>query len=244
MIIGALFSVVGPAGWYLFEQTFSETAVPASLHPYFYAELVTLFSFILFGLILAGFADKVEKARLSDGLTGAYSRPYVLQKLKELMAVNRRHGKNFSLVVFDLDRFSTVNEKYGLLTGDKLLANFAALAAKKKAKTDIFGRIEKDLFLLICPDTEIKEAEKRAKAIGTAVTKLSEKALGFPGSQTVSAGVYELPPGLKMSVEELLRFLQKPLADAKVQGGNKIVLVAKGEHTGRQAGEEISSPVS
>ncbi len=229
MVIGALLSFAGPAGWYVFEHMFSDSTVPSNMHPYFYAELITLFSFTLFGLILGYFADKTETASLCDGLTGAYSRHYVLLKLDELMKMNRQHGRNFSLILFDLDNFSQVNEKHGLLVGDSLLAIFADLAKKKKAKTDIFGRIEKDLFMLICPDTVIKEAEKKARIIGTAVTKLTEKALGFPESQTVSAGVYELPPGLKMSIEELLRFLKKPLVDAKVQGGNRIILLAKDE---------------
>lgn len=231
MIVGALLSLIGPAGWYVFAGYFPDSIVPKDVHPYIYSELLTLFSFSFFGLLFGMCADRTEKARVRDGVSGAYSRNHVLLKLHELMQLNRRHGKNFSLIVFDLDKFSQVNQKYGLLTGDRLLATFAGLVKKKSSKTDIFGRVEKDLFLLICPDSERKEAEKKAKTIGTALTKISEKALGFPGGQTVSAGVYELPPGLRMSIEELLKYLQKPLADAKVQGGNKIVVVQKSEET-------------
>ncbi len=223
MLLGGVLSWVGPLGEYAVLHLVPEGMFPPIVMSYVYTEVITFISFCLFGFLLGSYAEKVETLAFLDPLTKANSRHYLMARLDELITMNSRHGEGFTLVMFDLDRFKKVNDDYGHVVGDQTLKAFATCAIEHKRRSDTFGRYGGEEFILLCPKTDLTAGVALAERIRAELEKLGENELGFPGPQTVSAGVYEMLPDVLFSAEELIDMADKTLYDAKVQGRNRVV---------------------
>ena len=223
MLVGAMLSFIVPVGeWLVFQLIPQDLASPLILS-YVYTEIIILLAFGFSGFLLGNYVEKIEKLAFTDPLTGVSSRHYLMSRLEELMTMSDRHGEGFCVIMFDLDHFKQVNDNYGHLVGDQTLKSFANCVMEHKRNIDIFGRYGGEEFILLCPRTEERDGLVLADRIRIEVEKLDKKALGFYGPQTVSAGVYEMLPGVKMSTEELLTLVDQTLYDAKLQGRNRVV---------------------
>ena len=75
---------------------------------------------------LAEIATRAERGRrlrellIRDPLTGLLNQVTLLAELDYAVDYGRRHGGQLSLLVFDLDRFHEVNERFGQLVGDQV----------------------------------------------------------------------------------------------------------------------------
>src|SRR5262249_4310526 len=67
-----------------------------------------------------------------------------------------------ALLMFDLDCFKSINDRFGHQTGDKVLTAFCRLATSQLRPTDLFGRIGGEEFAMLLPDIEEKEALRLA----------------------------------------------------------------------------------
>ncbi len=223
MLVGAMLSFIGPFGEWLVLQLIPQGLASPLILSYIYTEIITFLAFGFSGFLLGNYVEKIEKLAYTDPLTGVSSRHYLMSRLEELMTMSDRHGEGFSVIMFDLDYFKQVNDNYGHLVGDQTLKSFANCVMGHKRNIDIFGRYGGEEFILLCPRTEERDGLVLADRIRLEVEKLDKKALGFYGPQTVSAGVYEMMPGVKMSTEELLSLVDQALYDAKLQGRNRVV---------------------
>ena len=70
----------------------------------------------------------------------------------------RRYKSPFSILMLDLDHFKNVNDQFGHPIGDKVLKELAAVVAKSKRDTDIFGRLGGEEFALLLPETGLSGA--------------------------------------------------------------------------------------
>lgn len=61
---------------------------------------------------------------VTDPLTGLYNRRYFYRKLEEEIERARRYGRHFSLVMFDIDHFKAINDRYGHDAGDRVLKSW------------------------------------------------------------------------------------------------------------------------
>lgn len=89
-----------------------------------------------------------------DGLTGVYNRRKIDSILDNEFSRSKRNHRVFSVVLFDLDRFKAINDVFGHQMGDTVLKEFARHLDNRIRKTDFFGRLGGDEFILICPDTD------------------------------------------------------------------------------------------
>lgn len=92
---------------------------------------------------------KVTRLATLDTLTGLYNRSVFNQRLEEMIALSRRTGQVFALVMLDLDGFKPVNDQYGHLVGDKLLKAVAADLAAECRQEDIAARLGGDEFAVV-----------------------------------------------------------------------------------------------
>jgi diguanylate cyclase (GGDEF)-like protein len=100
-----------------------------------------------------------------DVLTGLYNRTIFEEELARL-----EHSRRFpiSIVLMDIDNFKRMNEKYGLLAGDRLLQQFAQILEIAFRTEDVVARIGGDEFAVILPGTDAAlaaEIEKRVRRI-------------------------------------------------------------------------------
>lgn len=100
-----------------------------------------------------------------DALTKVYNYRFFQDALGKEIIRSRRYGREFSLLLFDVDRFKDINDEHGHLVGSEILINISSLVQKKVRNTDIFARIGGDEFGVILPETNIGKASMIAEKI-------------------------------------------------------------------------------
>src|SRR5690348_11675543 len=99
-----------------------------------------------------------------DDLTGAYNRRHIIELLEQERSRAQRTGRGFCVCLMDLDHFKEINDRYGHLSGDDVLKQFAARVAgeirildrmgretSEPAENGTFGRYGGEEFLLVMP---------------------------------------------------------------------------------------------
>ena len=142
-------------------------------------------------------ADRL-RARLRDGLqmavtdplTGLHNRRYGLSHLAQVAARARKDGRSYAVMLVDLDRFKTVNDRYGHATGDAVLTAVARRLAASLRSVDLVARIGGEEFLVVMPEISAPAAQAAAERLRRAV---ADTPIEVPGggtlTQTVSIGV-------------------------------------------------------
>jgi diguanylate cyclase (GGDEF)-like protein len=148
-----------------------------------------------------------------DELTGIGNYRGLHERLAEEIARHRRHSREFALVLLDLDGFKQVNERFGHLDGDRLLAEIgAALSDELRAEDSVF-RQGGDEFAVIAPETSGEEAEEVAARLRARVRR---RGFGSDETRPVSAASgFAMFPADGVTVEDLLGFADLDLFAAK-----------------------------
>ena len=157
-----------------------------------------------------------------DGLTEIYNRRHLETRLAEEFARHKRYGGMLSLLMFDLDHFKRINDRYGHLAGDSVLRSTARRVAEAIRTADVFGRYGGEEFALILPETGLSAAmvvaEKLRAAIGEVPIEVDDLRLQVTASFGVSVAHPRLP-----NYEALIREVDAALYTAKEQGRNRSV---------------------
>lgn len=223
-IFGILLSFIGPLGEFVFVKTFSGLIKDSFFLTLIYAEFLTLVAFSIFGFILGKHTEKIEQLAFRDKLTGLYNRHYLIEQLNELMALHKRYQERFSLIMLDLDHFKRVNDSYGHAVGDKTLQATASCIMKEIRETDFGSRFGGEEFIVVCPHTSVNDCYELAERIRTTIEELRSDNLGFPGPQTISAGVFEVSSNQELSLSQILNKADQALYRAKKEGRNRVAV--------------------
>ncbi len=157
-----------------------------------------------------------------DALTRIPNRRGITTNLIDAMAYANRYGHPLSVALVDLDLLRDINAGLGRKAGDKALQSVAAAFADALRMPDRAGRYGGEEFMVILPNTQIKNAVKIAERIRNSVenTEVGNGRGKLP--VTVSIGVAQFKKG-----EDLERFLtrvNKALAHAKTAGRNRVAI--------------------
>lgn len=145
-----------------------------------------------------------------DELTGVGNYRALQERLAEEIARHTRHEREFSVILLDLDRFKQVNEEFGHLEGDRLLAQIGRALREEIRGEDSIFRQGGDEFALIAPETNGEEAEEVAARIRDRVR------LSVAGGVPISGGtgIAHFPADGRTS-DELLRVADEDLLARK-----------------------------
>jgi diguanylate cyclase (GGDEF)-like protein len=148
-----------------------------------------------------------------DELTGVGNYRGLHERLAAEIARHRRHSREFAVVLLDLDGFKAVNERFGHLEGDRLLAEIgAALSDEVRAEDSVF-RQGGDEFAVIVPEANAEEAEEVAARLRVRVMR---RGFGSDEERPVSAKTgFSMFPADGITVHDLLGFADMDLFDAK-----------------------------
>lgn len=171
---------------------------------------------------------ELEKANRQDGLTKVLNRRYWEEQLKQEIHRAQRYQHPLSLLLFDLDKFKDLNDKYGHLGGDFVLIELAALIGSLLRDSDLLGRYGGEEFGIILPDTPLAGAVEVAERICNAV---ANRAMLF-NQQTIrtslSIGVAEFSPKQHLLHDDLIRSADIALYNAKRAGRNRVCIFQPG----------------
>ncbi len=159
---------------------------------------------------------KLKKLATVDSLTEIYNRYKLDDEINHHIARYERYKEPFSILMFDIDFFKNINDKYGHDVGDRVLKSLSQLVASNIRITDIVGRWGGEEFLVILEKTKKEEAF----AIAQKLRRLVEAYLIDEKYHiTISIGVAEYEEG--ESKETLLKKADEALYKAKENGRNQ-----------------------
>ncbi|MFA7430838.1 MAG: sensor domain-containing diguanylate cyclase [Rhodospirillaceae bacterium] len=179
--------------------------------------------------ILATFNDiserkamEIELQRLAttDELTGAATRRYFLDLAGQELRRARRFSHPLAVLVFDIDHFKPVNDRFGHAAGDTVLRAVSESVRRVLREVDTFGRIGGEEFAVVLPETEAANAIQAAERLRRAVGGTAHGVEGL-GAVTVSVGVAELIDG-DQGLQDLMDRADHALYRAKRLGRNRV----------------------
>lgn len=153
-----------------------------------------------------------------DPLTGLYNRLFLREYMLKQYAVWQRYQTALSVIMFDIDHFKQVNDRYGHMIGDEVLKELALVISKILRSADVFARFGGEEFLIVLPNTGREEAKVVAEKIRRLVE--STRFSGLNETLTISLGVAQLEAG--MDIEALLKAADEKLYAAKEAGRNRV----------------------
>ncbi|MFA9424267.1 MAG: MASE3 domain-containing protein [Sedimentibacter sp.] len=106
-----------------------------------------------------------------DALTGLFNHGYLYEKLIEEIKISSQTNKPFSIIMLDVDHFKRINDVYGHVKGDDTLLRISNVIKKTTRTTDIAGRYGGEEFMVILPNTNIKNCYIVAEKIRNEVKR-------------------------------------------------------------------------
>lgn len=167
--------------------------------------------------------DATQRLATTDPLTGIFNRRhyFILAEREYQRALRYQHP--LSLIMFDIDRFKSINDTYGHQAGDQVLQMITAACRKIIREVDIFGRYGGEEFVILLPETGAAAALNAAERIRTALANLEFTGLPAERRVTLSQGVTELDAGCER-LDHLLARADQALYTSKQAGGDQITL--------------------
>jgi two-component system cell cycle response regulator len=162
---------------------------------------------------------------ITDALTGAYNRRYLMEQLPRELERCRRYAYPLSVVMCDIDHFKQINDAGGHAAGDEVLQQFAARAQKLiRSNSDWISRYGGEEFLIVLPETAhagaVAVAEKTRAVIASTpfATRTGDVMVtaSFGVASTGSSG-----PDLALKVEALIRTADECLYRSKQAGRDR-----------------------
>ncbi len=166
-------------------------------------------------------ARQMSALMVRDGLTGLLNHSRIKEMLIAEVARARRGNARLALAMLDLDHFKSINDRYGHLTGDRVIKSLARLLRERLRGSDLAGRYGGEEFLVILPDCDrdsalrlIDDIRDRFSLVAQCGEKPEQR---FNAS--FSAGLASFP--LANSPETMLLAADAALYEAKLQGRNR-----------------------
>ena len=158
--------------------------------------------------------EELKKLAHHDLLTGTYSRTYGLELIQRQVKLAKRNKTSFLLAYVDLDNLKKINDEFGHKEGDKALIQMANFFQSILREVDIIIRIGGDEFLLIFPDSSLKEIPIINERFNNNLIKLNQT-IKKPYKIGFSIGVSCYDPDNPQSADELIRIADEKMYKEK-----------------------------
>lgn len=202
-------------------------AVPVVISVLFFTLNITLISSIIFGLFYyflhsnQSLQTKLHILANTDSLTGLPNRRSFFLKAESEFLRAKRYDRPFSLLMIDIDLFKSINDTHGHTVGDEVIQRFSQLLFKNSREIDILGRYGGEEFIVLLPETYVKDIRQRALKLLESTQQLVMHTSQTNFSFTISAGITQF----KSSDEDfsmVLKRADEALYKAKTLGRNQL----------------------
>jgi two-component system cell cycle response regulator len=166
-------------------------------------------------------------AAITDGLTGLHNRRYLDAHLANLFDDAVRRDADVAVLLLDIDRFKSVNDRFGHDAGDEVLREFALRIRTLTRGVDLVARYGGEEMVVVVPDASLEEArfvaERIREKIGSTPFQFADRSRSL--EVTVSIGVAARQPG-DTSALEMLKRADLAVYRAKDEGRNRVIAAA------------------
>jgi len=175
--------------------------------------------FIIFLLVSERAVSAHKTAASVDPLTGLLNRRGFSEATARMIEREAKAGRPVTVMIFDIDHFKSVNDRFGHAAGDDVLKVFADVVVSSLRITDLVGRVGGEEFAALLP-CAMDEALLAAERVREAFEASGVAVDGAPLETTVSIGVAGGPPNTELEV--LMASADTALYQAKRAGRNRV----------------------
>jgi diguanylate cyclase (GGDEF)-like protein len=161
-----------------------------------------------------------KTAAMTDHLTGLFNRRGFFEAAEKLIESRKQLGEPVTVMMFDLDHFKSVNDRFGHDTGDEALRAFAQTASTNMRQHDIIGRLGGEEFAAILP-ASVETAMMVGERVRAAFANKGVEIAGHAMNATVSIGIAGAMAE-RAQVAGLLARADRALYAAKAAGRNRL----------------------
>ena len=175
--------------------------------------------FVIFMLVSERTVTAHKTAASMDPLTGMFNRRGFAEATSRVIEREANAGRPVTVLIFDIDHFKSINDRFGHPAGDEILKLFATVVVNSLRITDLSGRVGGEEFAALLP-CSLEEGVIAAERVREAFERSGIVDETGPVDTTVSIGVAGGPAGTELEV--LLAAADTALYQAKRGGRNRV----------------------
>jgi diguanylate cyclase (GGDEF)-like protein len=170
-------------------------------------------------------ADELERLATTDGMTNLANRRHFLALAEAEWSRFQRYHRPLTLLLIDLDRLKTINDRFGHAAGDRAMIAMAETFRINRRGPDIVARVGGDEFAMLLPETDGAQAQIVAERLRQQLRQCPLTVDGVTVTVTVSIGLAEASVSMA-SVDALMQAADRALYQAKAAGRDRAVVAA------------------
>jgi diguanylate cyclase (GGDEF)-like protein len=189
-------------------------------------------SIVMFGVISCGVLEydkrndfitlaQIYRIATTDPLSRTLNRRAFFERGQMEIDRARRYSGSLALLMLDIDHFKEINDRFGHLVGDQVIASLSDLCRDSLRSSDLFGRIGGEEFAIVLPDTDLAAATMVSERLRVAIENHIETSSGTL-RVTISLGTVQLRQNERL-LQELIGRADVCLYAAKRSGRNRVV---------------------
>ena len=163
--------------------------------------------------------DELADLALTDPLTGAYNRRYLLPQTRRHFADYHRYARLSSLLLLDIDYFKRINDEMGHVEGDRVLKAIVALIDSRIRGADMLFRLGGEEFVVLLSEVGAQTARKIADDLRS---KIAAQEVIADRRVTVSIGICDV--SIVDSAEDWLLRVDRAMYEAKRKGRDQVYI--------------------
>jgi diguanylate cyclase (GGDEF)-like protein len=181
---------------------------------------VVILKFTYLDALDDSFQRHMFDSALRDGLTKVFNKRYLMDRLTSELRFATRHGAPLAVMLLDLDHFKQINDTYGHLAGDAVLAEVAQRLNKSLRTEDVLARYGGEEFAIVLRGIVASQALLAAERMRATIEQRPVVSGAHTIRVTTSIGVATFPETPAVIVDDLFAAADKALYAAKRAGRN------------------------
>jgi diguanylate cyclase (GGDEF)-like protein len=181
-----------------------------------------IYRFLAGGNVEAEYHEEIYRLTIIDALTDIHNKRYLLEFLDRELSRSARYARPLAIIMFDIDRFKSINDDMGHLGGDFTLRELAACVKGSIRKEELFARYGGEEFVIVLPETTQENGTLVAERLRQVIERHLFQYEGKSYPVTISLGVAATAGGQPLTPHDLIRLADEKLYQAKNAGRNRV----------------------